>query len=156
MTTPRPAVAVVGIGADGWTEMESSLLPERTTSAAAFHKPWWRGVRFFHRDGHCYEVASAFPATALLPLSKLLANTFYNPRLVVQYQYAPRGRYDVRDLREALGNASDKDDDILTQFRDADELKERLARAQAFDDIVAVLEFAALDTDQPGKQEPLS
>ena len=140
-------VSVICVGNDGWTETEPALLTERTTSAVAFHKPWWRGVRFFHRDGHCYEVRSAVPAEPLLPLSKLLANTVYNPRLTVRYEYVSRGPYDLSELRQAVSDAIDNDDDILTQFHEADELNQRLALAQSFDDVVAVLDFAALDTE---------
>jgi hypothetical protein len=136
------ARTVVCIGGDGWTDMWSSLSPERMATAAAFHKGWWRGVRFFHRDGRCYEVASAVPVRPLSPVSKLLAHTVYNPRLTVRYEYRATGAYDLRELQQALTEAIDTDDDVLTQFHDADELKRRLALARSFDDVVAVVDFA--------------
>jgi hypothetical protein len=139
-------VSIICIGSDGWTNTESSLPSEQITSAAAFHKEWWRGARLFHRDGHCYQVASATPARPLLPLSRVLANTIYNPRLNVRYEYRSNGRYALSDLQQALGDALDKDDDILTQFHHSDDLKRRLSLAQSFDDVVDVLDFAARDT----------
>jgi hypothetical protein len=139
-------VSVVCVGEDGWTETESSLLTERTTTAAAFHKEWWRSVLFFHRDGHCYRVASAVPVQRLTPLSKVLANTFYNPKLTVRYDYRSTGPYELLELCQALINAIDKDDDILTQFHEGDELKRRLKLARSFEDVVDVLDFAASDT----------
>lgn len=139
-------VSVLCVGSDGWTSTESSLLPERSTTAAAFHKSWWRGVRFFHRNGHRYEVASAVPSQPLGRLSKMLANTIYNPKLTVRYEYQSTGSYELPELRQALVDAIEKDDDILTQFHEADELKQRLNVAGTFDDIVDVLHFAAMDT----------
>jgi hypothetical protein len=64
--------SVILVGDDGWTDTEPALLAERVTSAYGFHRPWWRGVSLFHRDGGRYEVVSAQPARALPPLSKLL------------------------------------------------------------------------------------
>ena len=143
MSTPD-GIAVVCVGTDGWTATEPSLPTERTTSAYGFHKPWWRGVRFFHRDGRCYEVASAIPVRPLVPLSRLLASTIYNPRLTVRYEYRARA-YDLAELRQALIDAIDRDADILTQFHEPEELKRRLDLARTFDDVVGVLDFAATD-----------
>ena len=147
-----PPLAEIGIHSPETARLRSvagstATAPLSRTSAAAFHKPWWRGARFFHRDGECYEVASAVPAAPLLPLSRLLANTFYNARLTVRYEYVSRGPYDLPEVRQAVSDAIDKDDDILTQFHEADELKQRLALAQSFDEVVAVLDLAASDTE---------
>jgi len=147
MIHPPAGVSVIGVGNDGWTETAPALLAERATSAVGFHKPWWRGVRFFHRDGHCYVVGAAMPAEPLVPLSKLLANTVYNPRLTVRYEYVSRGPDDLPELRQAVTDAIDKDDDILTQFHEADGLKQQLALARSFDEVVAVLNRAAFDSE---------
>jgi hypothetical protein len=144
MTEPA---SVILVGDDGRTDTEPALLAERVTSAYGFHRPWWRGVSLFHRDGGRYEVVSAQPARALPPLSRLLAATIYNPRLAVRYEYRRIGPYDLGVLKEALLRAIDKDDDILTQFHDADHLKRRLAHATSFDDVAEVLRFAATETD---------
>jgi hypothetical protein len=53
---------------------------------------------------------------------------------------------ELQELRQALIDAVDKDDGVLTQFHEADDLKNRLARAQSFDDVVDVMRFAASDT----------
>jgi hypothetical protein len=139
--------SVILVGDDGWTDTEPALLAERVTSAYGFHRPWWRGVSFFHRDGGRYEVVLAQPARALPPLSKLLAATIYNPRFAVRYEYRRVGPYDLGVLRGALLRAIDKDDDILTQFHDADDLTRRLAHATSFDDVAEVLRYAATETD---------
>ena len=139
--------SVILVGDNGWTDMEPSLPAERVTSAYGFHKPWWHGVSFFHRDGSRYEVASALPTQALPPLSKLLAATIYNPRLTVRYEYRSLGRFELTDLKQALLKAIDKDDDILTQFHESEGLKRRVGDARSFDDVAEVLHFAATDTD---------
>lgn len=140
--------AVILIGDNAWTDMEPELLAERTGSAYGFHKPWWKGVSLFHRNGTRYEVASATPVRSLPPLSKLLAATVYNPSLSARYEYRPAGAYSLDDLKKALNAAIDRDDDILTQFHSAATLKARVAGATSFDDIVRVLEYAAFE-DEP-------
>lgn len=137
---------VILIGEDGWTSIEPSLLSERITSAWGFHKRWWSGVSVFGRDGNRYEVASAVPAQALPPFSKLLAATFYNPRFIVRNEYRSLGRYELRELQQALHAAIDQDDDVLTQFHEAEDLKRRLDAAGSFDDVAEVLRFATTAT----------
>jgi len=132
--------AVIAVGDDGWTNLEPDLPREREDSAYAFHKPWWRGVSFFHRDGKRYEITSARPLGSMPP--RLLASTLYNPRVKVRYEYSATN-YSLDDLKRALTKAIDRDDDILTQFREADDLKSRVAKASSFDDVIAVLQYAA-------------
>jgi hypothetical protein len=140
-------ISVILVGQDGWIDTTENLEVERTTSAYGFHKPWWKGVSFFHRDGMRYEVLTATPSRSLLPLSKLLAATIYNPKLTVQYEFRSVGPYEIDDLKQAVADAIDKDDDILTQFHEADELKELLAEAKTFDRVLKVLRFAQTDPD---------
>jgi hypothetical protein len=73
---PRVTPSVVCVGVDGWVAPESTLESERSTSAAAFHRRWWDGVRFFQRDGICYEVVAATTDQHLSPLSEILADAF--------------------------------------------------------------------------------
>ena len=134
-------INVIMIGDNGWTDTAESLEVERTTSAYGFHKPWWNGVTFFHRDGTRYEMLTATPTKWMPP--KFLALTIYNPSILVQYDYRSVGPYEVDDLKQALADAIDRDDDILTQFHEADELKELLANARTFDGVLKVLRFAA-------------
>ena len=140
-------ISVILIGPDGWIDTTESLEVERTTSAYGFHKPWWKGVSFFHRDGMRYEVLTATPSRSLWPLSKLLAATIYNPKFTVQYEFRSIGPYEVDDLKQAVADAIDNDDDILTQFHEADELKELLAEARTFDAVLKLLRFAQTDPD---------
>ena len=137
--------AVILVGDNGWTETEPDLLPEREGTAYGFHQPWWKGVSFFHKNGTRYEVAAATPVTPLPPLSKLLASTVHNPRIVVRYEYRAAGHYGLDELKDALSEAICRDSDVLTQFHGADELSECIGGAVSFDDLVQVLRFAATE-----------
>jgi hypothetical protein len=74
----------------------------------------------------------------------------YNPRVAVRYEYRSLGRYHLDELEQALLEAIDKDDDVLTQFHDADDLQRRLGYAVSFGDVVEVLHHAATETDNDG------
>ena len=56
--------SVIFVGEDGWTDMARDLPEERATSAHGFHKPWWKGVKLYHRNGYRYEVENATPEDA--------------------------------------------------------------------------------------------
>ena len=140
--TPN-TVSVIMVSPEGWLQGMADLPAEDRTSAYAYHKPWWRGGRFYHRDGTVFEVSSAVPLRPLGPFSSFLANTVYNPRIVVRYEYRTIGSYDMSTLREAIGKALDTDDDLLTQFDDAATQKGRLAQAETFDAIAKILRLTA-------------
>lgn len=140
-----PEQSVIFVGDNGWTDMASDLPAERMTSAHGFHAPWWKGVKLYHRNGYRYEVEKATPEEALPPLSKVLAATIYNPTFKVQYEYLSTGFYQLDELKQALHDAVKKDDDVLTQFHEADELCGMIAKAANFDDLVEMLNYAATE-----------
>jgi hypothetical protein len=75
----------------------------------------------------------------------LLANTVYNPRMTIDLVWSEPVPYALDELKRAYVHAVDLDDDILTQFVDAPELKERILLAQSFDELVAVYEWMTTD-----------
>jgi hypothetical protein len=138
-------VSVIFVGEDGWTDTARDLAEQSATSAHAFHKPWWKGVKLYHRNGYRYEVEKATPEEALPPLSKLMAATIHNPTFNVTYEYQSTGFYQLDELKQALRAAVEKDDDSLTQFHEAEELTSRIDAAKDFDDLVEMLTYAATE-----------
>ena len=138
-------ISVIFVGEDGWTDMARDLPEQRATSAHGFHKPWWKGVKLYHRNGYRYAVDKATPEEELPPLSKLLAATIHNPNFAVNYEYQSTGFYKIDELKQALRDAVGKDDDVLTQFHEADELVALIDAAKNFDDLVNMLELAATE-----------
>jgi hypothetical protein len=56
-------------------------------------------------------------------LTRLLAHTFYNPVIEVEPEWSAQGSYQLQELKAAISHCVDKDDDIITQFADADTIK---------------------------------
>ena len=137
--------SVIFVGEDGWTDTARDLPEQRATSAHGFHKQWWKGVKLYHRNGYRYEVEKATPEEELPPLSKLMAATIHNPTFSVLYEYTSTGFYQLDELKQALRAAVEKDDDVLTQFHEAEELVARIDAAKNFDDLVDMLEWAATE-----------
>lgn len=130
---------VVVVGPNGWADVREQLETSGRHTVLGFHKAWWRGVRFFHRDGSVYEVESAIPERELGLVSKLLAYTIFNPRLSIRYEYCRRGPYELGSLAAAVAEAIEKDDDILTQFADRDDLLDVVSSSTSFDAVVAAI-----------------
>ncbi len=79
----------------------------------------------------------------------LLANAIYNPRVTVSVVWREPKPYTLEDLKSVYSKAVDQDDDILTQFVEADELKKRISDAKSFDGLMAVYDWMNIDhTDE--------
>jgi hypothetical protein len=71
--------------------------------------------------------------------TRLLANTFYNPVVNVIPEWTILGKYDNEELKGTIINLVDKDDDILTQFVEAETLKVEINKCTSFEEIYAAL-----------------
>lgn len=109
-------IQFIAVGANGFVDAVTTLEEEGEASALAFHRPWWKDVTFFHRDGQRYEIVSGTPDRTMGFLSGALARTVFNPRIRVRYEYRVVGPYALAELQRALRSAIDADDDSLTQF----------------------------------------
>src|SRR5262245_27589780 len=138
-----PPTNVIAVAADGWVDRATDLEPRGRHSVFGFFRRWWNGVRYFHRDGHVYTITAAHPPRRLGILDRILAGTVYNPRLEFAYDFERGSTYAMPELRSALRVAIERDDDVLTQFHEPEELLARLGAASSFDEIVSVLELAA-------------
>jgi hypothetical protein len=81
-------------------------------------------------------------------LTKFLAKTFYNPLLDAKVIWSNVGTYQFKDLQDKLKSCVDKDDDIITQFEEADVIKSSLDQATTFADILKVLKKYVFAVDE--------
>ena len=73
---------------------------------------------------------------------RLLTRTVWNPRTTARISYREPTTYELPTLKAALQRALSVDDDVLTQFHEAEEIELWLAQASSFDEVLAVLEQA--------------
>jgi hypothetical protein len=81
-------------------------------------------------------------------LTRLLANTVYNPSIEVQPRWTLKENYELSKLKSVLNGCIDKDDDILTQFVEAENIKQDNIDSKTFEDIYAVLNKYVFDVDE--------
>jgi len=72
-------------------------------------------------------------------LTRILANTFYNPLLYAKVIWTKVDTYHIDDLKEKLKTCVDKDDDIITQFEEPEVIKSAIGNAVTFAEILKVL-----------------
>ena len=71
--------------------------------------------------------------------TRLLARTFYNPIVEAKIIWTKVADYRLDELKDKLKDCVDKDDDIITQFEEADVIKSAIDKATVFDDLIKVL-----------------
>jgi hypothetical protein len=94
---------------------------------------------YYDKDG--FKWTSAIYSRKFKPsfLTKLLANTFYNPTIKVERTWTKIGRYELSELKEEVNHCIDLDDDVLTQFIGASELKLKVKQSNSFEELVWLL-----------------
>ena len=75
----------------------------------------------------------------------ILVHTVYNPWVDVSASWREPMEYRIEDLKVAYTKAVDQDDDILTQFVEASELKTKIAAAASFEDLADVYRWMEAD-----------
>ena len=81
-------------------------------------------------------------------MTRLLARTIYNPIVPVEVKWVSLGSYTIQELVHAIHEQIDKDDDILTQFVDADTIKAGIDAARSFQDLVVALNKYVFEVDE--------
>ena len=75
----------------------------------------------------------------------LLVHTVFNPWVDVEISWDQPRQFQLEELKDLYLRAVDQDDDILTQFVDAPELKKKIKEAESFDDLVRVYRWMQSD-----------
>lgn len=72
-------------------------------------------------------------------VTRSLAYTFYNPSVIVNLEWKEEGFYSLNELKNYINLCIDKDDDILTQFEEANVIKNAISNCINFEDILFIL-----------------
>lgn len=130
-----PALVVAD---DGWVDQLGSKEEISTMTHAAFKKYSKRRVVLYDSRDHAWEIDSFTPLQREGMIAKLVA-AFSNPKVPVRVDVRPITEAPLQATRAALAAAIDADDDILTQFTGAAELKNAIGQAQSFEDLLGIL-----------------
>src|SRR6266700_1942127 len=81
------------------------------------------------------------PAVRPSVLGRLLAHTVYNPVREVAVSWSPLRDYSFAELRDAYLDAVAHDDDVLTQFVEQSELRQRIQESHSFEDLIKIWQW---------------
>jgi len=137
----QPAIAfpALGIAQGNSMSLWQSLDKEQSCSLYAFVKGYWNRLSLFDSFGMKWEVAEAIPARQISVLARWLAPICYNPRIQVKLRFKNPKPYELGEVQRLVCQLIDQDDDIVTQFVEADVLKANVRAATSFTELVAVL-----------------
>ena len=129
-----PALAVSpGNSVHVWTELRQDY----HTRAYALVNGYWDRLTLYDSAGLAWSVSEVTPPIS--PLARFLARTVYNPRRMVRITFREPRPFQLDELKEQLTDLVNRDDDVLTQFIDPDDLNTLIRNSQSFKDLLAEL-----------------
>lgn len=102
---------------------------------------------FYDRNGHKWTKRGSSPKVKPNFLTRLLAETVYNPIVPIHVEWTYAGTYALEELKAAIARQVDKDDDILTQFLDGATVKAEVDAADSFEAVIAALNATVFEFD---------
>ena len=133
---------MIAVGSRGYAAVWPERPESRETTRYAVARSFWNELELYDARGRRWRVdAVELPGRAAAS-RRLLARTVWNPRTTARISYREPTTYELPTLKAALQRALSVDDDVLTQFHEAEEIELWLAQASSFDEVLAVLEQA--------------
>jgi hypothetical protein len=133
---------VIAIGPRGYAAVWPEQPESRETTGYAVASGFWDELELYDGGGRLWRVDSIELPHGDAAWRRLLARTVWNPRTIARVTYGEPASYELAALKEALRRALAADDDVLTQFHEADEIDSWLEHAATFEEVVEVLERA--------------
>lgn len=134
MTPPLPIVAIY---IEKGVDILTGEYPLDRVTLYGYIKHKVDDTTYYDKDG--FKWRSDIYAQKPSFLKKLLAKTFYNPLIKVERTWIKIGPYALPELIEKVNRCIDLDDDVLTQFIDASELKTKVSQSETFNGLVKIL-----------------
>ena len=130
-----PALVVAD---DGWVQQLDTKEALSALTPAALRKYTKRRVMLYDSRDRAWQVEGFEPLQHEDAVAKLLA-AVSNRKVPVRTIVRPITESALQVTRDALAAAIDADDDILTQYTNASELKKAVSQAQSFEALLGVL-----------------
>jgi len=135
MTPPLPLIAITG----DFIELVDKDYPFNQATAYGLIKGVNDVTKYFDNGGNVWSSKIIPQNFKFTLLTRLLAKTFYNPKIKVDRIWTRTQDYNIEELKESIRFCIGKDNDILTQFVEAENLKSKLQECCNFQDIVDML-----------------
>jgi hypothetical protein len=129
---------VLVVASDGWVQMldEEESCKWNCIAIKKYNK---LQPLVIDSDMQVWKMKKIIPEKPITFIDKILANTFYHPLIPITFELEPILEKPFRRVQEAIKDAIDADDDILTQWVAAEELKESVERTTSFKTLLSIL-----------------
>lgn len=153
----QPTFPLICIAEDGTLDLVLTVTSLETASATSLMRPSYFEKQILF-DVNCNkwqyrQVAKDFKNNFF---SRFFAKVFYNKIYPVEVIWSYHNTYSIDELKEKINFCIDKDDDILTQFEEADVIKAAINKSLDFYGILQVLDkyvFSVNEAQIWGEQE---
>lgn len=139
-----PRFPALTLGAEGYLAYEESFGEFCECNLLSLVDRFYEQVEVFDSHGQHWTVSEVVAPYHVNAWTRLLAHTFFNPRLHVRLHWNDPSPYTFADLQQRICDAVDQDDEVLTQFVDARELTRLVRHSVDFEDLVRQLRTKAL------------
>ncbi|MCD4779896.1 MAG: hypothetical protein K8S27_05020 [Candidatus Omnitrophica bacterium] len=112
---------------------KKNIIPLRRCNLYGLVKGFYQDASVYDHEGNVWTVADMDSPYQINLWTKLIANLFFNPRIIVRLTWAKTGTYSYKDFQEVLCDIVDKDEDYLTEQLGHDELITLIQDAESFD-----------------------
>lgn len=145
----QPAFPLICITKDkGLDLVPSEIYFSKVATSALVDTRVFQDTFLFDKNGNVWTYQQVSDKFKNSFLTNFLAKTFYNPLLDAKVIWTNVGTYQIEELQNKLKSCVDKDDDIITQFEEADVIKSSLDQATTFADILKVLNKYVFDVNE--------
>ncbi len=135
----------------GGIECREELPGTVRTTTLGVARRFWEQSRLYGPDRVVWRPVPAAPEDVVLSgLVRFLAFTVYNPRRTIRLRYEHIGEYKLPELKRRIWECVEQDDDILTQFLEASEIKAALDQATDFEHVAALIRRMGEEQDAAG------
>jgi hypothetical protein len=143
----KPAGPCFVVGPKGYFSLSLNYSSQQTGTLLGLLRGFFGKMIVYDANGRLWSAKGVEIPFKRTWWRVLLANTVYNPLVTVNIIWQNPKNYALEDLTKAYLKAVQRDDDILTQFVEADALKNRIAAAKCFSDLVDVYTWAQTGSD---------
>jgi len=119
----------------------------------------WKYYTYYKSDGTMIRLkALSGHKLGNRNLWSLLANTVYNPQREIKVKQIDLGHYEIKELTNNILKWVERDDDILLQYIDEDDIQMLLSRIEIFDDLIFAIRAinGEFETDTEFKKQLVS
>jgi hypothetical protein len=129
---------------DGWVQYVGAATSLARWTPSAIRSYNKRRVVAFDKAGKPWLIESIAPRQRRHVLLRLVDPVWSNPRITARILLSAMPGDAVQILQDALLVSIDADDDILTQWEEADELRQQVLAANSFSSVLNVLRSAQI------------